>query len=75
MRLAHVESAYGVPQFLAKVFANCRRTSLRGLGPPTGAAGLPIHMVHEDEDYEPAGIDVGAAVSAYVVAEGWLLGG
>ena len=44
LRLGHVESGAEVSGQLARVFVGCRRSVLRGLGPPVRAAELPLDM-------------------------------
>ena len=45
LRLGHIESEHPIPEHISRVLANCRRSVLRGLGPPSRAAELPRHMI------------------------------
>ena len=73
-RLAHIEADEALSPALARMFAKCRRSVARGLGPPKKAAELPLSIILLDVGGRPG--DPRALrhpVAAYVVAEGWML--
>ena len=74
LRLGHIESDNEVSALLARTFANCRRSLLRGIGPADKAAELQLRVVRIPF---PADDTLGELLQnplgSYVVAEAWLL--
>ena len=75
LRLGHIESEHPVPEYISRVLANCRRSVLRGLGPPSRAAELPRNLVVASvvPAADRGAEDVVDGLASYVVAEAWLL--
>jgi len=72
LRLGHVEARHEVPLWLARVFAGCRRSVLRGLGPPTRATELPLELLGDETPEILEVADILHPRASYVVAEGWM---
>ena len=74
LRIAHIESGAEIPAPLARMFAKCRRSVTRGLGPPQRAEELPLEdtlVDIADEVDDPEGlVDPGPS---YVIAESYLM--
>eukprot|EP00971_Amphidinium_carterae_P328433 6460311-Amphidinium_carterae.1 len=75
LRAGHVEAHFDVPLWLARILTNCRRSVLRGLGPPDRAAELPLASLPEQAASQrmPADDEPADAWTSCVVAFRWLL--
>ena len=76
LRRGHIESDNEVSALLARTFAKCRRSLLRGIGPAEKATELPLRIVLIRSPPDcPLGEVLQSPLGSYVVAEAWLLRG
>jgi len=74
LRLGHIESDNEISALLARTFANCRRSVLRGIGPAEKAAELQLRLLLIATPHDcPLGGTLQNPLGSYVVAEAWPL--